>query len=301
MQQQIQIPASTSNLGPGFDAIGLALNRYLKVTIAFAPEYVVDVQGPGAESIPRGKDNLLLRVAIRVAERRARDFPTCRIKIENEIPLSRGLGSSGAAIVAGVTCYELMTDDLLTDDEIFQYALEFEPHPDNLAPALYGGLISAAISSEGKVIVARLKVAPGATPIVVIPEFELLTEKARKILPQTYSRSDTVYNIQRAAMTIAALTTGQWSVLHEAMRDRVHQPYRAFLIPGLEDILNLNLPGLWGLAVSGAGPAVFALSEPARADEIGAAISGIFSKYGVSSSPHKLEFDLKGRTITKSL
>jgi homoserine kinase len=217
--------------------------------------------------------------------------------IENEIPLARGMGSSAAAIIAGITCYELVVDDKLTEREIFNYAREFESHPDNLAAAVRGGLVAAAESADGDVLVAKLQVAEGAKAIVVIPAFELSTEKARAVLPQTYSRKDAVYNIQRSALTVAALTTGNWSLLREAMRDRIHQPYRAQLIPGFEEILALTAPGLFGVALSGAGPTVFALAKPAETESVGRSIAGVFERHGVKATPLTVDIDNEGRTI----
>jgi homoserine kinase len=275
----------------------LALSRYLEVSIEPASDFDVEARGVNCESIPRGRDNLILRVAESVAERRSRKLPPFHMTLENQIPLARGLGSSATAIIAGITCYELLTGDRLSEGEIFRYAFEFEPHPDNLAAALYGGLVTAVSASEGGVCVAKLGLADGATPVVVIPDFEVSTEKARKMLPQSYSRADAVYNIQRAAMTIAVLTGGKWPLLRESMRDRIHQPYRASMIPGLEEILRLDIPGLFGVALSGAGPTVFALTQPEQANEVGLVISAVFSRSGVSATPHKLDFDLKGREI----
>jgi homoserine kinase len=295
-----RIPASTSNLGAGFDSLGLALTRYLHVTIETTTAFAIEAHGMSSGAIPTGAENLVLRVAQDVAARRGRILPTFRLTLDNEIPLAKGLGSSGAAIIAGITCYELMTGDRLSEKELFQVALKFESHPDNLAAALYGGLISAATTAEGEVYIAQLKVAHGVTPLVVIPEFELLTETARKVLPKNYSRADTVYNIQRAALTIAALTTGKWSLLRESMRDRIHQPYRNHLIPGLDRILDLEMSGLAGVALSGAGPTIFAIVESGRDLEIGNEIVRIFNERGVRASSHSLEFDSKGRVITES-
>src|SRR5207249_158966 len=150
------------------------------------------------------------------------------------------------------TCYELAAEDKLCEREIFQYALDFESHPDNLAAAFRGGLVATAMADDGEVLVAKLSVADGVKTVVVIPAFELSTEKARGVLPQTYSRKDAVYNIQRSALTIAALTTGNWAHLREAMKDRIHQPYRAPLIPGFEEILAIKTPGVLSVAVRGA-------------------------------------------------
>ena len=136
--------------------------------------------------------------------------------------------------------------------------------------------------------------------IVVIPTFELSTEKARSVLPETYSRKDAVFNIQRAALTIAALTTGNWSLIREGMRDRIHQPYRAKLIPGLEDILALEIKGLLGVALSGAGPTVFAFVDPKRAVEVGNTLTKTFEKNGVEAAAHLMEIDTAGRLIDQS-
>lgn len=296
-QQTFHIPSSTSNLGAGFDALSLALSCHLTVSIEASAEFAIEATGISALSIPLGPDNLILRVARRVAAQRGWRLPPFRMVISNEIPVARGLGSSAAAIVAGITCYELATRDRLTDEEIFRYAFEFESHPDNLAASLYGGLISAATSSNGSALVAKLEVAAGVAPVVVIPDFELSTEKARAVLPQSYSKMDAIFNIQRSALIIAALTTGKWNLLRQAMEDRIHQPYRTPLIPGLKEILELKHAGLFGIALSGAGPTVMAFADPGAADSVGKAIAGCFAANGVTSTPHQLGIDCRGRVI----
>jgi homoserine kinase len=293
-----RVPASTSNLGAGFDALSLALQRYLRVQLEIdGNAFQIIARGVDAASIPTTPDNLILRVAKSVASQRKRTLPGFRMGIDNEIPLARGMGSSAAAIIAGITCYELAAEDRLTEAEIFRYAHEFESHPDNLAAAFRGGLVAATEAADGNVLIAKLRVADGAKAIVVIPAFELSTEKARSVLPQTYSRKDAVYNIQRSALTIAALTTGDWALLREAMRDRIHQPYRAPLIPGFEEILALTTPGLYGVALSGAGPTVFALATPAESENVGRAITGVFEKHGVKATPMIVNIDTEGRVI----
>src|SRR5262245_18268863 len=292
-----RVPAGTSNLGAGFDTLGLALEIYLRVRLELSQKEEMVALGIDADGIPTTPDDLILRVAKRVAERRKRELPTYRMTIANEIPLASGLGSSTGAIIAGITCYELSAQDRLRAAEIFRYAFEFESHPDNLSPALRGGLVAACQGPESEVFIANLKVAPGVKCVVVIPEFEVSTEKARAVLPQTYSRKDAVYNIQRSALIVGALTTGNWSVLSEAMNDRIHQPYRASLIPGFEEILALRVPGMYGLALSGAGPTIFALAEPSKADGVGWEITAVFEKHGVKALPHVLNIDTEGRVI----
>lgn len=299
-RHSFRVPASTSNLGAGFDALSLALERYLRVAVEGASTGSIEARGVDCEKIPAGEENLMVRVMQSVARQRNRKLPAFRMVIDNEIPLARGMGSSAAALLAGITCYELLVEDRLSEQEIFHYAHEFEPHPDNLAAALHGGLVVAAMTAEGDVLVAKLPVADGVQPIVVIPAFELSTEKARSVLPQTYSRKDAVYNVQRAALTIAALTAGKWMLVREAMRDRIHQPYRALLIPGLEEILALQTPGLIGVALSGAGPTVLALARSADAASVGKAIADTFGKWGVEATPYVLKIDTVGRLVEPS-
>jgi homoserine kinase len=294
-----RVPAGTSNLGAGFDTLGLALEIYLRVRIEPASKTEIVALGVDSAEIPTTSDNLILRVANRVAALRNRELPPFRITIANEIPLMRGLGSSAAAIIAGITCYELALQETLTEREIFKYAFEFETHPDNLSPALRGGLVAACQSSDSEVFIANLSVAPGVKSVIVVPEFEVSTQKARSVLPQSYTRKDAVYNIQRSALIVGALTTGNWPLLQEAMNDRVHQPYRASLIPGFEEILALRMPGMFGLALSGAGPTIFALADPAKADAVGWEITGVFEKHGVKALPHVVNIDTEGRVISR--
>jgi homoserine kinase len=257
----------------------------------------ISVSGIDSERIPRTHENLICRVAARVAELRGRELPPFRMAIHNQIPLARGMGSSAAAIIAGVTLYGILLDDPLKDDVVMRRALEFEPHPDNLSAALYGGLIAAGVDTKGTAYVAKLRPADGVQGVVVIPSFELPTKMARAVLPDSYSRADAVYNLQRSALTIAALITGDWGLLRESLRDRVHQPYRQKLIPGLEEILNLDLPGLFGACLSGAGPTVFALADPKCAEAVGKGIAAVFEKHGVASTPHSVGVDRTGRVM----
>ncbi|HLQ77854.1 MAG TPA: homoserine kinase [Terriglobia bacterium] len=295
-----RVPASTANLGAGFDALSLALNRYLRISIQPADHIHIEATGVDATLIPTTENNLICRVAAAVAKRRNRTLPPYHLKIENEIPLARGMGSSAAAIIAGITCYEALAGDWLIEQELFRCAFEFESHPDNLAAALFGNLISAAVAEDGTVLVSKLTIPGKISAVVVIPTFELSTEKARSVLPATYSRNDTVYNIQRAALTIAALTTGNWSLIREAMRDRIHQPFRAQLIPGLEEILKLEVKGLLGVALSGAGPTVFAFVDPKRTEEVRATLTRTFERNGVEATSHLLDIDTTGRLIDPS-
>ncbi len=299
-RRHVRVPASTANLGAGFDALSLALAVYLEVEVvpdAGPGETRFEAAGVDAEKIPSGADNLVVRVMRRVAERRRRSLPGALLRARNEIPIARGMGSSAAAIVAGVSCYEIIAGEVLTEDEIFDCAFEFEPHPDNLAAALRGGLTVSAARPDGPTLVSTFGVAEGVHPVLVVPDFELSTARAREVLPDTYSRGDVVFNVQRAALAVGALTTGRWGLLAEAMKDRMHQPYRASLIPGLEQALALRADGLIAAALSGAGPTVLALVRPECADAIGRRIAGVFEQNGVASSVHVCAIDTAGRAF----
>jgi homoserine kinase len=293
----VRVPASTSNLGPAFDCVGCALEIYLRVTVLpGSGSHRIEASGVDSAKMPAGDDNLILKVMGRVAERRERVLDPLRLVVENEVPLARGLGSSAAAILAGISCYEIATGDRLTAEEIIDCAWEFEPHTDNLASALFGGLTLSATGSS-KPAFLRLAVAGGVAPVLVIPEFEVSTRAARQVLPDTYSRSDAVFNIQRTAQLVGALATGQWEFLAEAMRDRVHQPYRNALVPGLEQVLALREAGLYGIALSGAGPTVLALSEPSRSDHVGRRAADVFGTHGITASVRVSRIDAAGRSF----
>ena len=298
---RVRVPASTANLGPGFDALSMALAVYLEVEVQTGvPDDTVRVRASGvdAEKMPSGSGNLIVRVLDRVAGHRGRSFQPALLRVTNQIPLARGMGSSSTAIIAGISCYEMLAGEQLSDDEVFGYALEFEPHPDNLAAAMYGGLTISAMRGDGKPVVSRVEVAAGIRPVLVIPEFELSTEKARSALPQNYSREDAVFNVQRSALVVDAMTAGKWHLLPEAMKDRLHQPYRAGLIPGLEQALSFRSEGLVATALSGAGPTVLALAMADAAETVGAGIAGVFERNGVRASVKVSEIDTLGRVFS---
>ena len=300
MSRSFRVPASTANLGAGFDTLSLALGIYLKVEVDTESQgggVAIEAHGVDSAKIPSSGDNLILRVAAKVAERRGRALPGFRVVIDNEIPLARGLGSSAAAIVAGITCYELVMADRLSADEVYRYAQEFESHPDNLAASLAGGLVAAGTTDDGGVVVSKLNVFEGLCPVIVIPDFELSTLEARRVLPASYSRDDVVFNLQRSVLTLAALTTGNTEILREAMRDRVHQPYRADLVPGLREILALETPGLLGVALSGAGPSVLAMTSEENARAVGQAIALAFACHDVRARTLIARVDRNGRSF----
>lgn len=297
----IQIPASTTNLGSGFDALGLALKLFLRVEIEESTERELDIvlEGEGAGELPAHSENLIVRVMCRVFEGEGRSLPEIRMRVSNQIPVARGLGSSAAAIVAGIGCFEAITGKELSSDQFFHYAFQFENHPDNLTAARYGGFTVSCSDEGGKITFFRSTLSSRIKILLVVPDFQLQTQKARSVIPKSVSLQDAVYNIQRSALTVAALLSNDFHFLRQSLKDRVHQPYRAPLIPGFEEILALQeneISGLLGICLSGAGPSILVFAE-SNFGQIYRRIEAIFQKHGISSRAFELETDNQGRTI----
>jgi homoserine kinase len=305
MVTEITIPASTSNLGASFDACGLALSLYLRVTIEDRSSgFEVVPSGEGADRVPRDESNLIPRVARSVAELRGKKLPGARLIVDSQIPLARGLGSSSAAIVAGISVYETLSGDRLSEEELFGYALRFEDHGDNLAPSLLGGLVVACVVEQlGQRSLVTVKRAwPEDVKIVLcIPEFEMDTSKMRGVLPKEVMLADAVFNLQRAAMLQALIAERRFDLFSEALRDRLHQPHRVPHGPGLVDVLRLNdqtrdYPGLLGVAMSGAGSTIIAFATE-NFSKIAAEMSSRFATAGVLSRTLEMEVDNRGRNV----
>jgi homoserine kinase len=257
----LRVPASSANIGPGFDALGLALGVYLECRFRPAPDLTVRVSGRDAALIPAGAENLIWGTACAVAGHAGRPLPRVELEIRNSIPIGKGLGSSAAALTAGV----VMADRLLglgwKPPRILDEAARIEGHPDNVAACVLGSVVASAVDEGGAVRAVRLDIPARFAIAVVVPDFELATTRAREVLPEGYSRADAIFNVQRAALLVAALATGASSAFPTALEDRFHQSYRAPLIPGLEEMLKLRAPGLLGCALSGAGPSVLVFYE----------------------------------------
>lgn len=300
---EIIVPASTSNLGASFDTCGLALALYLRVRIEPRETgFEIAPAGEGAAAVPRDETNLIARVARFVAERRGTYLPGARLLVDNQIPLARGLGSSSAAIIAGISVYEVLTGESLNDDERFSYALHFEGHGDNLAPSLLGGLVVACVVEKNDT--TTLSTVKRRWPeevkiVVVIPELELETARMRAALPPQVPMHDAVFNLQRAALLQAAIAERRFDLIGEALRDRLHQPYRAPLSPPLADVLALHderhrIPGLLGVAISGAGSTMIAFALDHEM-EIGRVMQERIEAHGLRSRVLAPAIDNDGR------
>ena len=257
----LRVPASSANLGPGFDALGLALGVYLTCRFRRSGTLTISAGGRDAAGIPASADNLIWQTALTVARNQRLSMPLIELEIQNEIPLGKGMGSSAAALTAGVVISDALLGFGWKPLRILDEAARLEGHPDNVAPCTLGSIVASAIDSGGVTRAVRLPLPQGFDLAIVVPDFDLPTAKARAVLPSGYSREDAVFNVQRAALLIAALATGTTHVFPAAIEDRFHQPYREALVPGLHEILRLRAPGLLGCALSGAGPSILVLFE----------------------------------------
>ena len=300
---EVCLPASTSNLGPGFDCFGLALKLYLTVRATATPKAKEPcrVRTTGAEenrALPRNASNLIYRAMAFAARRENAELPPVDLIVHNEIPLASGLGSSAAAIVAGIKLSGLITGSDLNDQTIQNYATEFEGHPDNVNATLRGGFVASCIKNDGSVVTTRFDWPTVVRVVVVSPRSQLPTHVARAALPRSISRGDAVHNLQRTALFIAALAQQRYDLFWEATRDRLHQPRRESLVPGLAEALALpQMAGLLGVALSGAGPSIVALVD-ANEKEIGNKIAGCFRAHKIQSTVRVLDVDNDGCRVT---
>jgi homoserine kinase len=308
---EIIVPASTSNLGASFDTCGLALSLYLRIEVEPRDHrFEIIPTGEGAEKLPLDESNLIVRAALHAAEQRRQKISGARLRLDSQIPLSRGLGSSSAAIIAGISIYEALSGERLSEEEFFDYALHFEGHGDNLAPSTLGGMVVAVVKeyvdysgAERRSLIAVKRHWPEEVKIVLcIPEVEMETAKMRAVLPKMITRHDAIYNLQRAALFQAALAEHRFDLLNEALRDRLHQPYRAPLAPGLSEVLKLNdeihkQPGLLGVAISGAGSTLIAFATE-NCNAIVEAMKVRMAACGVKARAMEVKAENRGRMMS---
>lgn len=296
----VRVPASSSNLGAGFDSFSLALQLYLTVSATVVPQMSarcrVTNSGEGSTSglLSPTEDNLIFRAMSFAAEREGWILPPLRLDVHNELPLGRGLGSSAAAIVAGLTLSSLISDQKLAVQTVLRYALEMEGHADNVAAAYHGGWVVSCVKPDGNVLAVKRPWPADLKVVVVSPDALLKTAETRSALPATVERDAAVYNLQRVALFGAAMEAGAYDLMWDAMQDRMHQPFRRSLVPGLPEALaTKRRPGLVGVALSGSGPSVIALALD-HLSEIGETIANSFRSHGMPATVRLLEVDREG-------
>lgn len=297
---RVRVPATSANLGPGFDTLGIALAHgdELTATVREAPGATVQVSGVGEGEVPTDASNLVVRSAAHVFERLGRQLPGLDVTAQNRIPHGRGMGSSGSAIVAGVMIAAglLQSDPVapveLSEEQLLGFATELEGHPDNVAPALFGGLTIAWTTPDGPRF-KRLMVHRGVAPLVLVPSFTMSTELARSLQPKHVPHEDAVFNVSRSALLIAALTQSP-ELLLEATEDRLHQNYRGDAMPATRDLIRELREAGHPAVVSGAGPSILVLSN-GPADRL-RAVDFVTAEHA-DWRPLTLAVDTKGATV----
>jgi homoserine kinase len=261
---KVTTPATTANLGPGFDSMGMALQLYN--TLYAEESDRMRIESASGQDIPTDDSNLIYKTMCGFYEMRGLKNACFHLIQDDHIPMTRGLGSSAACIVSGLVAANALLGSPCGRDDLLQLAAATEGHPDNAAPAMLGGIVTGAMD-DGRLYYSRIN-SPNLSSLrfaVMIPDFPLSTEDARNILPEDYSRADVVYNVSRAALVAAALASGQYELLSVALKDRLHQPYRCKLIPGMEEIFaSARESGALGVFLSGAGPTIIAVVPAAK-------------------------------------
>lgn len=256
---KVKVPATTANMGPGFDSIGMALQIYNIVYAEEIPSGLEIIIQEGSKDISTDETNLVYKTILKFYEIIGQEVPGMRLIQQDHIPHTRGLGSSAACIVAGLHIANAMSHSFFSKEELVQIAAQIEGHPDNTTPAILGGMTIGAMDDTDMKYV-KVKVAENITFAVMIPDFTLSTELAREVLPAQIPLQDGVFNASRAALLAASMITGDVDNLPMAMQDRFHEPYRKHLIPNMEEIMDQSLShGAKGVFLSGAGPTLIAV------------------------------------------
>ena len=297
---KVRVPGTSANCGPGFDCLGVACTIYNELELTLLEEERLDIEitGDGAENIPVDERNIVWRSIQKLLERagKAQEYKGAVIRMNNGVPLSRGLGSSATAIVGGLKAANECLGNPFTNRDLLQMATEIEGHRDNVAPAIFGGF-TISIVRNGKPECFSLMPKLPLKLVVTVPDFFLPTKAARAVLPAEVPMKDAVFNIGRAAMLTAALCKGNKSFLRSVFDDALHQPYRAKLIPGMYDVFKAaRAAGALGASMSGAGPCLIAFTVE-NADAVGMAMRDAFARNNVKSEYHVFDIDGTGATV----
>lgn len=293
----VTVPATTANLGAGFDCIGAALTLYNQFSFTPATKLSFQVTGAEAERVKTDESNLAYQAFVKLYERIGQTPPPVHIEIELGVPLARGLGSSATAIVGGLVGANRLAGEPLGDVEVMNLAIALEGHPDNVVPALLGGcrLSATNYNASDSWAICDIPWHESIVPVVAIPDFELSTAEARRVLPTEVSRADAIFNAAHLGLLVRALQTGNSDWLRAALQDKLHQPYRQGLIGGYEVVRDAAMAaGAWGLVISGAGPTLLAMVDKAQAAGVEREIAAAWQAAGVEADVRSLSIDLQG-------
>lgn len=300
---RVSVPATTANIGPGFDCLGAALTRYNHFT--FAPlttdeALKIEVQGQDCDRVTTDASNLAYMAFREFFQRLEQPVPAVNLRIELDVPLARGMGSSSTAIVGGLLGANAMAGEPLDVPSLAELATDIEGHPDNVVPALLGGCRLATVNDAGEATLCEIAWHPTIIPILVVPAFEVSTAKARAVLPSQYSRQDAVYTLGHLGLLLQALATGNGDWLRTAIADRIHEPYRKTLISGYDAVTQAaREAGAYGVTISGAGPTLLALGNADQAEAIAAAMAQAWEQAGIEVvDARPLAINTTGATVT---
>lgn len=301
----VTVPATTANLGPGFDCLGAALSLYnqFKFTLldesASSPLEII-VEGKEAKKVSTDSSNLVYQSFLKLYQYLKKQPPTIKIDISMEVPLARGLGSSATAIIGGLMGANELSGEPLELSQLRDLAIAIEGHPDNVVPALLGNCQLSVQDEEKSWSICQLPWHRDIISVVAIPDFELSTEEARKVIPSQINRNDAIFNISRLGLLIRGLETGQGDWLRVAMADKLHQPYRQKLILGYEVVASTALTaGAYGTVISGAGPTLLSLTNSEKANFVVKAMAKAWEEQGITADVKVLSIDKKGAKIVR--
>lgn len=294
----IAVPATTANIGPGFDSLGAALTLYNSFTFSLlsgSEGVVITATGTEAARVSTNASNLAYQAFAKFYQQIGQPVPSVNIDIQLGVPLARGLGSSATAIAAGVVGANILAGSPLSLEAVVKLAVDIEGHPDNVVPALMGGCRLAATGVNGEWQICEIPWHSSIAAIAAIPNFELSTAEARRVLPDSYSRADAIFNAAHLGLLLRGLETGNADWLQAALHDRIHQPYRQALIPGYEVVQQVAIAaGAYGLVISGAGPTLLALAEVTQAEQVKAAIATAWKNQTIDAIVQVLQVDHQG-------
>lgn len=294
------VPATSANLGCAFDCGGLALR--LALNVLFIPGeaggLTVEAKGVTPQGFPLDSSNLVLKALCLAAEKLDQPAPHGHVIVESEIPIGVGLGSSAAAVVAGLLLGSRYAGQEVAPEQLLRWAEEIEGHIDNAAAAYHGGLVFALCNNVERIVTAKAVFPEGLRLVIVSPAVVVPTHEARKVLPATYERADVLHTMQRTALLAATCFSGRFELFPELFDDRLHHPFRQKLAPGIERCLRLRRPGLLGVAISGSGSSVIAFAERNEV-EIAAELQKIFSEAGLASQVRFTQADNNGAWVTR--
>ena len=310
MKVSVRVPATSANLGPGFDCFGLALPIYNTITIeeTVLPGTGIEINiiNEGNEvdnmiidDIPKDENNIAYK-AVELLYNSIGQVPSeLKINIQSEIPITRGLGSSASVIVGALLAANKLHGFPADETALISMATEIEGHPDNVTPAITGGVVFSSTEDDGSLIYKKLNWPEEWELTVCIPDFELSTSISRSVIPKDIPLADAVYNLKHSAMLIHAIETADEELMKKALTDKIHQPYRVKLIPGMAEIMEAfkHEQGVLGCVLSGAGPTLLVISKNYNTDKIKSTAKEIWNDFGISSDVRTLKIEQKGAVI----